>query len=58
VDAMRFMFERMKLVAEPGGAAAVAALLAGRMDIEPGVRVGVIVSGGNVGAARFAKLVA
>ena len=29
-DAMRFLFERMKLVAEPSGACALAALLAGR----------------------------
>lgn len=55
VDAMRFMFERMKLVAEPGGAAAVAALLAGKVEVRG--PVGVIVSGGNVGAARFAELV-
>jgi threo-3-hydroxy-L-aspartate ammonia-lyase len=54
VDAMRFLFERMKLVAEPGGAAAVAALLAGKVEAA-GV-VGVIVSGGNVGAARFGEL--
>jgi threonine dehydratase len=54
VEAMRFLFERMKIVAEPGGAAAVAALLAKK--VEPGPRIGVIVSGGNVDAARFAEL--
>jgi threonine dehydratase len=54
IEAMRFVFERMKLVAEPGGAAGVAALLAGRVEAEG--TVGVIVSGGNVGAARFAEL--
>jgi threonine dehydratase len=54
IEAMRFLFERMKLVAEPGGAAGVAALLAGRVEAEG--TVGVIVSGGNVGAARFAEL--
>jgi threonine dehydratase len=58
VGAMRFAFERMKLVAEPGGVAALAALLAGQVDVEPGSRVGVVVSGGNVGADRFAELVA
>lgn len=57
IEAMRFLFERMKLVAEPGGAAAVAALVAGRLETEPEDRIGVILSGGNIGAARFAELV-
>jgi threo-3-hydroxy-L-aspartate ammonia-lyase len=57
VEAMRFVFERMKLVAEPGGAAGIAALLAGRIRLEPDDRVGVLLSGGNVGAGRFAELV-
>jgi threonine dehydratase len=52
---MRFLFERLKLVVEPSGAAGVAALLAGRVDVA-GQRVGVVLSGGNVGAARFAEL--
>jgi threonine dehydratase len=56
VRAMRFLFERMKLVAEPGGAAAVAALLAGKAPGASG-RAGAIVSGGNVGAGRFAELI-
>ena len=55
VDAMRFLFERLKLVVEPSGAAGVAALLAGRVDVA-GQRVGVVLSGGNVGAAHFAQL--
>jgi threonine dehydratase len=54
LDAMAFLFDRLKLVTEPSGAVGVAALLAGR--VEPGDRVGVIVSGGNVGVARFAEL--
>ena len=54
IEAMRFLFERLKLVVEPGGAAGVAALLAGK--VEAGGTVGVVVSGGNVGAARFAEL--
>jgi threo-3-hydroxy-L-aspartate ammonia-lyase len=54
VDAMAFLFDRMKLVTEPSGAVGVAALLQGRID--PGARVGVIVSGGNVGLQRFAEL--
>jgi threonine dehydratase len=58
IEAMRFLFERMKLVAEPGGAAGVAALLAGKIELKPGTTVGVIVSGGNIGASRFAELLA
>jgi threo-3-hydroxy-L-aspartate ammonia-lyase len=54
VDAMRFAFERLKLVVEPSGAVGIAALLAGAVG---GGRVGVIVSGGNIGADRFAELV-
>ena len=56
VDAMRILFERVKTVAEPSGASALAALLAGRVDAVHG-RVGVTISGGNVGADRFADLV-
>jgi threonine dehydratase len=55
--AMRFLFERMKLVAEPSGAAAVAALLAGKLDVA-GRTVGATISGGNLGADRFAALTA
>jgi threonine dehydratase len=57
VAAMRFVFERMKVVVEPSGASALAALMAGRTGA-PGARVGVILSGGNVDAARFAGLMA
>ena len=57
VDAMVFLFDRMKLVTEPSGASAAAALLAGRAETT-GARVGVIISGGNVGASRFAELIA
>jgi threo-3-hydroxy-L-aspartate ammonia-lyase len=56
VDAMRILFERVKTVAEPSGACALAALLAGRLDAR-GLRVGVTISGGNVSAERFAALV-
>ncbi|MGY1455661.1 pyridoxal-phosphate dependent enzyme [Streptomyces sp. SS8] len=54
-EAMRLAFERLKTVVEPSGAAALAAVLAGRPDPLPR-RIGVIVSGGNVGAQRFAEL--
>jgi len=55
VEAMRFAFERLKLVVEPSGAVGIAAVLEGLVD---GGRIGVVVSGGNVGAARFAELLA
>lgn len=57
-QAMAFLFSRMKLVVEPGGSAAAAALLAGRIPLVAGRRVGVVLSGGNVDPARFAELVA
>ncbi len=57
VDAMRLAFERLKVVLEPSGASALAALLSGAVSVEPGERVGVTLSGGNVGAQRFAALV-
>jgi threonine dehydratase len=53
--AVRFLFERLKLVVEPSGALGVAALLAGKVDAG-GRRVGVILSGGNVDAATFAQI--
>jgi threonine dehydratase len=56
VLAMRQLFERLKVVAEPSGASAFAALLAGRVNAGPG-HVGVVLSGANVDAARFATLV-
>lgn len=56
VEAMRLYFDQLKTVAEPSGAAALAALLSGRVDAA-GKRVGVVLSGGNVGAERFAELI-
>ncbi|MGH2866898.1 MAG: pyridoxal-phosphate dependent enzyme [Solirubrobacteraceae bacterium] len=53
--AMRLLFERLKLVAEPSGACALAALLAGKV-MAAGRRVGVVVSGANIGAAAFGAL--
>jgi threonine dehydratase len=54
--AMRFAFERLKLVVEPSGASAFAALLAGKVDVR-GARVGVVLSGGNVDPAVFAQCI-
>ncbi|MFD7920454.1 pyridoxal-phosphate dependent enzyme [Streptomyces sp. NPDC059740] len=55
--AMRFAFERLKLVMEPSGATGLAALLAGRVPDLPR-RVGVVVSGGNIGVERFTEIMA
>ena len=57
VVAMRFVWERMKLVVEPTGALGLAAALAGKVPVA-GQRVGVIVSGGNVDLAQAADLMA
>jgi threo-3-hydroxy-L-aspartate ammonia-lyase len=56
IAAMRFVFERLKVVAEPSGASALAAVLAGRIDVA-GQRVGITLSGGNIDADQFAALV-
>ncbi len=56
VAAMVFLYDRLKLVAEPSGAVGIAALLAGKVDTS-GRAAGVVLSGGNVGARRFAELV-
>lgn len=53
--AMRFAFERLKIVLEPSGATPLAALLTGRVEPPLG-RVGVILSGGNVDVSRFSQL--
>jgi threonine dehydratase len=45
--AQKKLWESVRVIAEPGGAAAFAALLSGRYKAEPGERVGVIVCGGN-----------
>jgi threonine dehydratase len=58
VEAMRFAFERLKLVVEPGGAAGLAALLAGKVELPQAARVGVVLSGGNIDPERFCQLLA
>lgn len=55
VRAMFFLWERMKLVVEPTGALAAAALLEGVVKA-PGARVGVLISGGNVDLRKAAEL--
>jgi threonine dehydratase len=56
VEGMRFLAQRARLVAEPAGAAATGALLAGKIAVRPGERVVSIVSGGNVDLARMAQI--
>lgn len=54
-DAMRFAFTALKLVIEPGGAVALAALLSGKIDVR-GKIVAIVVSGGNVDREAFAAI--
>jgi threonine dehydratase len=55
VRTMRFFMERMKLVVEPTGCLGAAAALEGALPLR-GQRVGVLLSGGNIDAERYAKL--
>jgi threo-3-hydroxy-L-aspartate ammonia-lyase len=53
-DAMRFAFERLKIVIEPSGATGLAAVL--NHSLGPAERIGVVISGGNIGLERFNRL--
>ncbi|MFI5121246.1 MAG: threonine/serine dehydratase [Thermoanaerobaculia bacterium] len=55
--AMSLLFAAMKLVVEPGAAAAFAGVLSGRVGNLPGRRVGVVLSGGNIDPETFGRLV-
>jgi len=55
VEAQEALWNRLRVVAEPGGAAAFAALLSRRYEPQRGERVGVVVCGGNTTAVDFAK---
>ncbi len=57
VEAMAFFAERMKMVVEPTGCLAAAAAFSGAVPVA-GKRVGVIISGGNVDLASFARFIA
>jgi len=54
-EAIRFAFRHLKLVVEPGGAASLAAVLAGRIDLRDKVTVAIL-SGGNIDAEMFASI--
>ena len=56
LEAQKRLWESVRVVAEPGGAAAFAGLLSGRYKTEPGERVGVIVCGGNTDAVTVSTL--
>lgn len=53
LDAQHLLWDRFRIVAEPGGAVATAALLSGRFVPPPGARVGVVVCGGNTDPAKL-----
>ena len=55
-EGFRFLYGRMKLACELAGAATAAALLAGKIDVEPGQKVAAVVSGGNVAAKTAAAI--
>ena len=55
VQAQRELWRVLRIVAEPGGAAAFAALLSGRYQPAAGERVGVVLCGGNTTAVSFDK---
>lgn len=54
-DAMRFAFRTLKLVAEPGGSVALAAVLSGKLDAPDGAVI--VISGGNVDPALYARII-
>ncbi len=54
-DAMRFAFTHFKLVTEPGAVVGLAAILSGQMPLA-GRSVATVITGGNIDAARFARL--
>ena len=57
LEGMRMLLTRAKLYVEASGAAATAALLAGKVSVSPGARVVAMVSGGNADLAQIATLV-
>ena len=56
-EAMRYAFQTLKLVVEPGGSVGLAALLAGKVKFFGGRTVGLVLSGGNVDPDLFARVI-
>jgi threonine dehydratase len=57
-DAFRFLYARAKLACEPAGAASTAALLAGKIALEPGETAVAVVSGGNAAPQTTSAILA
>jgi threonine dehydratase len=57
-EGMRFLYGRAKLACEPAAAVGVAALLAGKIDVEPHDTMAVVVSGGNVAPEMASAILA
>jgi len=53
IESQRTLWRHLRLIAEPGGAAALAALLSGAYKPHPGERVGVVLCGSNADLGRF-----
>ena len=53
VAAQQALWDTLRIVTEPGGATAFAALLSGRYKCQPGERIGVVLCGGNTEAVKF-----
>ncbi len=56
IEAMQLLLERVKVVAEPAGAASYAALLAGRVNLDKDINALCVLSGGNIDSGRLAEL--
>jgi threonine dehydratase len=56
VEAQRLLWDRLRVAAEPGGAAALGALISGRYTPKAGEKVGVLLCGANVELSKLAKL--
>ncbi len=56
LQAQKALWKVLRVVAEPGGAAAFAAILSGRYKPQPGERIGILVCGGNTSAVDFGRM--
>ncbi|MHC1625769.1 MAG: threonine ammonia-lyase [Methanoculleaceae archaeon] len=57
IDAIFLLLERKKVLAEGAGAVGLAALLSGSIEVEPGLRVAVVISGGNIDASLLYRVI-